>query len=99
MPGAGARRVPARWPNLDARRSGALAGSLGLARPALIGGVTQERSRRSRACLVAHAADVFTYFIDGALWLPLSAHAYYALEDYKGLAEFVASVLHGVAQE
>lgn len=67
VPGAGALGVPARRLNHDPRASGALAGSLGLARPALIGGMTQERSQRIRACLIAHATDLFTYFIDGAL--------------------------------
>jgi isopenicillin-N epimerase len=62
---------------------------MGVVRVPIAGPATPERAAELRQRLLDRRADAPLHFVDGGIWLRISAYAYNEIDDYERLAELI----------
>jgi isopenicillin-N epimerase len=70
-------------------QEGAIVGAMGVVRVPITGPATPERAAELRQRLLDRRADAPLHFVDGGIWLRISAYAYNEIDDYERLAELI----------
>ena len=70
-------------------QEGAMVGAMGVVRVPIAGSPTPERAAELRRRLLDRRADAPLHFVNGGIWLRISAYAYNEIDDYERLAELI----------
>lgn len=67
----------------------AMLGAMGVVRVPIAGPATPQRAAELRQLLFDRRADAPLHFVNGGIWLRISAYAYNEIDDYERLAELI----------